>query len=125
MGCNINHVTVLCGPLTIKVKRARKFLCKHKGRLPGCNVFDLSRITDALAVGDDDDPIDLAYQFWWSGEFSGTAYNDILGDLLRRTKGSADLVFHWEGGDLTGLRVTDGKVTTHTVIVSLGEECQP
>lgn len=34
-----------------------------------------------------------------------------------------DLVICWEGGDsYTGLRVVDGKVTRHKVVMGLGEE---
>ena len=41
---------------------------------------------------------------------------------LAKTKGSADLLLIWEGGEPHGLRVVDGKVTEHEVVFTLGAE---
>lgn len=57
----------------------------------------------------------------WFGEGSGCT--DWFMEFLARTYGSADLLLCWEGGDrYTGLRVVNGKVTEHDVVMTLGEE---
>lgn len=58
----------------------------------------------------------------WYGEFSGNGL-DALVDLLGQTYGSADLLLCWEGGDdYSGLRVVDGVVTKHKIVMSLGDQ---
>lgn len=60
---------------------------------------------------------------WWRGEGSGHAYDAFVDKVLPRFHGSADLVLTWEGGDhFEGLRLKDGKVTKHEVVMSLGAE---
>jgi hypothetical protein len=51
----------------------------------------------------------------WRGAGSGSTY-DTFKNFLSKTKGNADLVLIWEGGDsVEGLRVRDGVVTSHSV----------
>jgi hypothetical protein len=58
----------------------------------------------------------------WSGEGSGST-EPLLKTLLSKTRGSAEFILCWEGGDsFSGLRVIDGVVTEHEVIQTLGEE---
>ncbi len=58
----------------------------------------------------------------WTGECSGM-YWDTFKQLLAAFLGSADLIVTWEGGDSrTGLRLINGKVTEHEVVMALGEE---
>jgi hypothetical protein len=60
--------------------------------------------------------------FWWHGEGSGGCFDALVADLLPAFKGSADLVVIWEGGDsFSGLRVKDGLVVRHKVVMQLGE----
>lgn len=59
----------------------------------------------------------------WSGEGSGHAYDLLRDKILSRFEGDADLVLTWEGGDShSGLRLRDGRVTEHEVVMSLGKE---
>ncbi len=53
---------------------------------------------------------------WWYGSWSGNSFETLETKILTKTRGTADLIFIWEGGDsITGLRVTDGKVEDMTV----------
>ncbi len=63
-------------------------------------------------------------RWWWLGERSGHTI-DSLKETLGYFDGEADLVLTWEGGDShTGLRLRDGAVTEHEVVMRLGEECE-
>jgi hypothetical protein len=58
--------------------------------------------------------------FW--GESSGRDI-DVFFSLLELTKGSADLLLCWEGGDdYSGYRVQNGTVVAHKVVFALGEK---
>jgi hypothetical protein len=57
----------------------------------------------------------------WCGE--GANNTDDFHAALSYTQGLADLLIIWEGGDsISGLRVNDGEVTEHDVVMSLGAE---
>jgi hypothetical protein len=59
---------------------------------------------------------------WWYGQGSGRAF-DMFVKSLTYTRGSADILVTWEGGDsFSGLRVRDGVVTRHEIVHALGEE---
>lgn len=59
----------------------------------------------------------------WCGEFSGRSYDLLIEKILPRFHGDADLVVCFEGGDsYDGLRLRDGKVTRHEVVMTLGAE---
>jgi hypothetical protein len=59
----------------------------------------------------------------WSGEGSGRSFPEFLQEVLPLFTGSADMIVCWEGGDsFEGIRVTNGVVTHHNVIRSLGDE---
>jgi len=62
--------------------------------------------------------------FTWGGENSGNAVEcGAFRKLLSFTKGTADILLTWEGGDsFSGYRVVDGVVTRHMVEMTLGEE---
>jgi hypothetical protein len=55
-------------------------------------------------------------------------YLEHLATALSFTKGSADLLLVWEGAramqPFTGLRVVDGNVTMHQVVMTLGAEVE-
>lgn len=58
----------------------------------------------------------------WSGEGSGRSFKYFL-EALSFTDGSAELVVTHEGGDsFIGIRVVEGTVTTHEVVMTLGDE---
>ena len=60
--------------------------------------------------------------FWWTGEGSGYTADSLPG-LLAKFSGSCDLVITWEGGDShSGLRLRNGVVTKHKVVLGLGDE---
>lgn len=67
---------------------------------------------------------DLPVQYpGWTGEGSGSAHEMMRDEVLPLTKGEAEIVFVWEGGDdFLGLRVRDGVVTEHEIDLSLGKE---
>lgn len=86
--------------------------------VPDGNMFDNSVCWEP-AVDDG-----YRYPKWisWHGEGSGSLYDDLL-RVLALFEGSADLVLTWESGDsFSGLRVKDGVVTRHKVLMVLGEE---
>lgn len=61
----------------------------------------------------------------WCGEGSGFTWKTFL-TVIAAFSGSADLVCCFEGGDsYEGLRVRDGKVTRHKVVMALGEPERP
>lgn len=58
----------------------------------------------------------------WHGEGSGYTY-DSFKAALAKFLGTADIVVVWEGGNgHTGLRLLNGKVTEHKVVLALGDE---
>lgn len=58
----------------------------------------------------------------WDGEGSGHTW-DFFKEALAKFIGRADLIVIWEGGDSqSGIRLMNGKVTTHKVISVLGDE---
>lgn len=59
----------------------------------------------------------------WCGEGSGSTWETFREEVLPATLGSVDLVVTWERGDhFSGLRVRDGVVTEHKVVMTLGEQ---
>ena len=64
-------------------------------------------------------------QFWWSGEAQEEEPRFLKRDPPR-TKGTADILFTWEGGDsFSGLRVIDGRVIECDVVQALRPRVQP
>lgn len=59
---------------------------------------------------------------WWSGDGSGESVAcGAWVKFLGFTRGKADIVLVWEGGEsMTGYRVENGKVTEHDVVLTLG-----
>jgi hypothetical protein len=58
----------------------------------------------------------------WSGEGSGYTF-DSFKAALAKFFGRADIIVVWEGGNgHTGLRLLNGKVTEHEVVMALGKE---
>ncbi len=60
----------------------------------------------------------------WTGEGSATAIDcGALRKFFSLTRGTAEFVFTWNGGDFcTGYRVVDGVMTEHEVEFKLGKE---
>jgi len=58
--------------------------------------------------------------FDWSGEFSGTYYEQMIRDAAPHIKGVIEVVYVWESGDsFSGLRIEDGVATEMDVEFSL------
>lgn len=105
MSYNIDSVQIVTGFLTIESSLARKF-AKDKGKYEMSQVPEDNFLDDVL-IDDGEIKIDNPE---WSGEGSGRSF-DLFKEVLGLTKGTADLVLTWEGGDsITGLRITDGLV---------------
>ena len=62
-------------------------------------------------------------EFEWSGTWSGNSYDFLKKEILPKFKGTADIIFTWEGGQMgeTALRITDGKVQELNVTRTLSE----
>lgn len=62
----------------------------------------------------------------WAATWSGHSFEDLLLKvILPATKGEADILYTWEGGDsFSGIRVRDGVVTEHEVVMTLGKELE-
>jgi len=101
--------------------------------------IDRSKISEALAIVEDveDSSLFVLRQFAFTlgdavavgadlirCECSGNAYGDgAIEKLASMLHGTLEAVIVWEDGDsFTGIRIADGKVTTHEVVMSLGEE---
>lgn len=139
MSYNIDSVTILSSSelriLRIEVARLREDL---KGNLPECHFLD--EIVDVWTCSCAKQTQTMSANFCsncgamlsdkevtldglqWCGSGSGHTFEEFK-TALRSVRGRADLLLVWEGGDsMTGLRVEDGRVTEHDVLVSLGEE---
>lgn len=85
---------------------------------PEINIFEYDRADGATHIS-----FRQGASLQWSGEGSGHAFDVLVGKVLPRFEGSADLLVTWEGGDsFSGLRIRDGKVTRHKIIHALGDE---
>lgn len=61
----------------------------------------------------------------WQSTWSGNSFDVLKERILPATRGSADIVYTWEGGEFhTGIRVRDGVVTEHEVVFALGEKLE-
>jgi hypothetical protein len=60
--------------------------------------------------------------FAWAHTGSGRSYDELKKDVLPLFKGKADILFTWEDGECSGLRVIDGQVTEHEIVKVFGEE---
>lgn len=114
MSYNISHSEYIKGELWIDAQKARELYLQFEDDLPEGNFFDH---LDIMVEGDGDTLID---RFWWYGEHSGHAYESCLFEILKHTKGHAQLLFVWEGGDSrTAVEVKDGLVTKRKIKTSL------
>jgi hypothetical protein len=57
--------------------------------------------------------------FAWSGTGSGRSMDILFGEIVPKIKGVIDAILVWEDGELTGLRIRDGKATKPKVKVGL------
>jgi len=120
MSYNVGSIDYLSGQLEIKEFDRKKF-ARGRDRLPEGNFIEEMGEVKEFFAPELWRPID---RLSWYSEGSGHAFQDVLiKKILPLTRGSADFSVVWENGDtITGLRVVDGKVTEHEVIMTLGEE---
>lgn len=60
-------------------------------------------------------------EFWWYG--IGSGYMGNLAIAASFTKGEAEVILVWEGGDsISAIRIKDGVVTEHEVDYAIGAE---
>lgn len=119
--------------LTIGGADVRALVEEHAESLPANNLLDailektagrhmgMSRVPGLHLDDTKDYPIEASRL--WSGEWSGNSYDVLVEKILPVTSGSADIILTWEGGDAhSGVRVRDGVVTKHKVVLALGEQ---
>lgn len=117
MGYSIDSVRYLGdGRLAVRAGDAKLFLDEHEDDLPEGNFFDalsLKRTTP------DDEMLPVETPHWY-GNNSGRTYPDLFFKSLATTRGDADLLVVWEGGDSqTGVRVRGGVASEAKVKISL------
>jgi len=120
MSYNISHSAYIgSGRLTITKRALRKLLEDYEDDLAEGNFL---HVLHGKIKGYGDEEEIVVENFWWYGEYSGHSYRDILPKILSFTKGTADILFVWEGGnDFSGLHVENGVCQERKVEVSLTE----
>ena len=118
MSTNIDSHEVVAGDgLTLMGRQIVGLLATLEGELPEDHL-----LSDYI---DEEVEMDKVYEVDpnWRCSRSGNSYDVLLEKVLTETRGSADIVYTWEGGEFfTGVRVLDGVVTRHEVVMTLGDE---
>lgn len=105
---NITDSRYLKGFLTFDKSAVGALINEHDGELAEVNFLQYER-TCHEEVPDNPDVVKIK-NLWWYGEFSGH-YFDVLKKILSKSKGKAQVIFVWEGGDKhTILDIDDGVV---------------
>lgn len=126
MSYNIDSCEMLTNEnLRITTGDVRRILIQLEEDFPEDNFFiDLEkRIKKLVKSGESlNDEAELPIKkLTWAGEGSGYLFKTFLEKVVPFLRGSADVIFIWEGGDsISGLRIVDGVATKHEVIKSLG-----
>ena len=115
MSYNIDSVDYVSGKLMIKRRDAQAFVEDNNGNIPEGNFLDELDLSVKL----DPEEMLVIEKPWWYGEGSGHDF-DTFKEALALTKGKAQLLLVWEGGDSqTGLLVKDGVVMEKKVKTTL------
>jgi len=117
MSYNIDSTTVLKCDAWMFASDVARMLAEHEGNLPGsCFLFEMA---DKSPDAEGRIPVDP--RFWWSSEWSGNSYHNVLLPLVAPTiRGTVEVIFTWEGGDShSGFRIVDGIVTEPKVKMTL------
>lgn len=135
MSYNITSTITLRSTLTITPANAEAL--RRKRVLPECHFLDRQVVrmpelkctngheatgrfcsTCGAPVEGVDDGLPIS-TFWWDGMGSGSMGN--LAVAASYTKGEAEVVMVWEGGDsISAIKIKDGVVTEHEVEYTLG-----
>lgn len=122
MSYNVDSARIISGSLTIS-RIGREWL--ERDEFPRSPKEDSVLPESYPRCGEEDnDGYAPITNMWWSGEASGKAVEcGAFEKFLSFTKGTADIILTWEGGDsFSGYRVVDGQVTEHLVEMVLGEQ---
>jgi hypothetical protein len=117
MSYNIDSVEYLSGRLEIQRGVAQSLASQYESDLAEDNLFDYLDLGGPL----DGDPEEwlVIKDPTWSGEGSGRREH-VFHAILAKTRGKAELLLTWEGGDsLSGLSVLNGVVTERKAKVTL------
>ena len=136
MSTNIDSVDTISGQLFMTPRSALEVVIEiGEGELPGGNFLEdfceegpydededeYPLVVASVYDGSEDVPVKVVVYCY--GECSGLSYDALIETVLPRTTGSADLIFCWGGGDFySGVRVVEGVVTKHEVVMALGDE---
>lgn len=116
MSYNCDGAEYLSGKLYIDRATGQKLIEEHGDDLPE------SSLLDYVAQKGADDCVEIKNPSW-CGSGSNYHYPKLFIKILEHTKGTADIMLTWEGGDsFVGFRVIDGKVTQHEVVRTLGKK---
>lgn len=116
---NIDEIKVISGQLFIHDKVAKKLLKKHKNELPEMHFLENSDMEFTKLSEPDANGMMKIDDLLWGGEGSGSTF-DTLMDILENTKGEAEILIIWEGGDsIQGFRIKDGEVTEKKVKITM------
>lgn len=119
MSYNIDSIEIVKGKLTINKELAQNFNDRHNDDLPEWNFINAILEGDELVIEkEDEDGVHLK-RVPWCHQGSGRSFEQFK-EALELTKGKADLVLIWEGGDsINGLRISNGKVEEKEVKMTL------
>ena len=135
MSYNVSSTVTLSCSLTITPEKAA--LLRHEGVLPECHFLDsevvhLPKLRCAnghksagpfcvrCGAKMEGMNVDLPIsEFWWYGVGSG--YMGNLALAASYTKGEAEVILVWEGGDsISAIKIKEGIVTEHEVAYAIG-----
>lgn len=119
MSYNCTGAEYIKGKLYIERDIGIRLLEEMSDNLPESNLLDCLCVRDPSSLSE---LVEIKNPTWCD---TGSNYNypEDFVKVLSHTKGKADIVLTWEGGDsLSGFRVEDGKVTQREVVMALGEE---
>lgn len=106
MSYNIDSVSIESMDAKIKKADLRRLL-RSLDTLPESNFLEEHSDHEP----DGDGYIKLA-SFYWCGESSGRAFEDLVKKVSKKIVGHVEAIFTWEGGDsVSGLIIKDGEAT--------------
>ena len=119
MSHNVHNAKTLSCSLRMSPASIRKWAERWK-QLPEGIAGDMENLEESLedSPEGEDLPLDA---FRWDGENSGRTYPELLVEFVADLKGEADVILVWDERH-TALRIKDGAVTEHEVVMAIGEK---